>query len=240
MKPAWKFLAAGLTAAVLLAVAFAAAFFQARGIKPPPHDFPSFLSANALAATVVMATGAFVLFILQRSGTPLPGWLAFWTFAFIAFVVHIVAGRAGPEAHLSRSDAVVAAWWGIDLLLAWTASTTRGPVRLARGRLHVVVFALLLVTVARRRRSGTCTRWGCCWCWLRSRLRPYESWLFRSTEIRSAAGSSSGPLTSIDRFVPWHRLPTPLGVLNLAAFREVLRAKNLHDTSTCRSPGPKD
>src|SRR5262249_332002 len=36
---------------------------------------------------------------------------------------------------------------------------------------------------------------------------------------------------AIDRFVPWHRLPTPLAVLNLAAFREVLRAKNLHDTS---------
>src|SRR5262249_13161410 len=37
---------------------------------------------------------------------------------------------------------------------------------------------------------------------------------------------------AIDRFIPWHRLPVPLAVLNLAAFREVLRAKNLHDPST--------
>ncbi len=34
----------------------------------------------------------------------------------------------------------------------------------------------------------------------------------------------------VNRFVPWHRLPTPLGLLNLIAFREVLREKNLFGT----------
>ena len=35
----------------------------------------------------------------------------------------------------------------------------------------------------------------------------------------------------INIFVPWHRLPTWLGILNLGAFRETLRATNLHNTS---------
>ncbi|NEV01059.1 peroxidase [Bradyrhizobium sp. UFLA 03-164] len=35
----------------------------------------------------------------------------------------------------------------------------------------------------------------------------------------------------LNRFVVWHRLPTFLAVANLGALREVLRAKNLHNTS---------
>src|SRR5215207_8148916 len=34
----------------------------------------------------------------------------------------------------------------------------------------------------------------------------------------------------VNRFVPWHKLPPYVGVLNLLAFRDELRAKNLHDT----------
>ncbi|MFJ3978723.1 peroxidase family protein [Streptomyces sp. NPDC090021] len=35
---------------------------------------------------------------------------------------------------------------------------------------------------------------------------------------------------AVNRFVPWHRLPTPLGLLNLMAFRQTLRRHNLIDT----------
>lgn len=38
----------------------------------------------------------------------------------------------------------------------------------------------------------------------------------------------------VNRFVPWHRLRKYIGVLNLYAFREVLREENLHNT---RRPG---
>jgi hypothetical protein len=34
----------------------------------------------------------------------------------------------------------------------------------------------------------------------------------------------------INKFIPWHKLPTYVGVINLAAFRYQLRQKNLHDT----------
>ncbi|NMO22970.1 peroxidase family protein, partial [Pyxidicoccus fallax] len=41
----------------------------------------------------------------------------------------------------------------------------------------------------------------------------------------------SGVFALINRVVPWHRLPRPLGVLNLIALRGTMREHNLHDTS---------
>jgi hypothetical protein len=35
----------------------------------------------------------------------------------------------------------------------------------------------------------------------------------------------------VNRVVPWHKLPTWLAAVNLISFRDVLREKNLHDTS---------
>lgn len=41
---------------------------------------------------------------------------------------------------------------------------------------------------------------------------------------------------TVNRFVPWHRLPTPLGLLNLMAFRQTLRRHNLIDTEAHEAP----
>jgi hypothetical protein len=230
MKPDWKLLAAGVLAAVLLAAAYAAAVVQSRDVAPPRNDLPSFLASNALAATIVLATAALVPFILQRSGTPLPGWLGFWTFAFIAFLIH-VARRAEAEAHLPRLGAIVAAWWGIDLVLAWAGGGTRGLARVARGALHVVVFALLLA------RALASPIWYLHALGVLMVLVVLAAVVLRVVIVPFDRDSLSGRLflgsfNVIDRFVPWHRLPTSLAVLNLAAFREVLRAQNLYNTST--------
>jgi hypothetical protein len=49
----------------------------------------------------------------------------------------------------------------------------------------------------------------------------------------------SDAFSSLNRRIAWHKLPTFLGVLNLIAFRNVLREKNLHDTSGLMSrPSP--
>ncbi|WP_204029802.1 peroxidase family protein [Sinosporangium siamense] len=40
----------------------------------------------------------------------------------------------------------------------------------------------------------------------------------------------------VDRVVPWHRLPRGLGLLNLEAFRQVLRRRNLIDTEVHEAP----
>lgn len=41
---------------------------------------------------------------------------------------------------------------------------------------------------------------------------------------------------TVNRIVPWHRLPTPLGLLNLMAFRQTLRRHNLIDTEVHEAP----
>ncbi|MFI8497783.1 peroxidase family protein [Streptomyces sp. NPDC085524] len=41
---------------------------------------------------------------------------------------------------------------------------------------------------------------------------------------------------TVNHFVPWHRLPTPLGLLNLMAFRQTLRRHNLIDTEVHEAP----
>ena len=42
----------------------------------------------------------------------------------------------------------------------------------------------------------------------------------------------TGTFKVINWLVPWHRLPVALGALNLLAFRDLLREKNLYDTNT--------
>ncbi|HLT01671.1 MAG TPA: peroxidase family protein [Geminicoccaceae bacterium] len=51
----------------------------------------------------------------------------------------------------------------------------------------------------------------------------------------------SGAFGLLNRVVPWHRLPGPIGVFNLLALREDLRAYNLYDTSAsgASAPGPE-
>ncbi|GAA0300002.1 hypothetical protein GCM10010302_43210 [Streptomyces polychromogenes] len=45
-----------------------------------------------------------------------------------------------------------------------------------------------------------------------------------------------GAFRGLNRFVPWHRLPVPLGLLNLVALRQQLRRSNLIDTDPHEAP----
>src|SRR5215207_8903223 len=42
----------------------------------------------------------------------------------------------------------------------------------------------------------------------------------------------AGTFKAVNWLIPWHRLPVALGALNLLAFRDLLREKNLYDTNT--------
>jgi hypothetical protein len=50
------------------------------------------------------------------------------------------------------------------------------------------------------------------------------------------SGISRGIFTIVNRFVPWHRLPPLIGLLNLDGFRHVLRRDNLLDTDAPDAP----
>jgi hypothetical protein len=88
-----------------------------------------------------------------------------------------------------------------------------------RRVLLLCIFGAIGFCILRRNRSGQ-----------KSRSRQSLGWrLF------------NGGFTSLNHRIAWHKLPTFLGVLNLLAFRNVLRERNLYDTSDLvsrPSPGP--
>lgn len=51
------------------------------------------------------------------------------------------------------------------------------------------------------------------------------------------ARSRSRAVETVNRLIPWHRLPLWLGLANLAELRETLRAENLHDTNGIDADG---
>ncbi|GAA2647177.1 peroxidase family protein [Paractinoplanes durhamensis] len=53
---------------------------------------------------------------------------------------------------------------------------------------------------------------------------------------RVASAAMRGLFGLVNRFRPWHRLPTSLALLNLAALRDVLRRDNLIDTEVREAP----
>jgi hypothetical protein len=241
MRTAWKFVAVGVVAALLIGLAYAVAMRQSHLVWPP-HSFAYDFAMNALAAVIILVTPAFGLFILQRSGARLPGWLSFWIFAYLVYLVYVAASpvvgisngteivRAQAAGLPSWIDWVLLAWWGIDVVLALTVGGITGPIRLVRGALHVVVFAVLLA------RSLEADAWYLHALGLLMVLAALAFALLRVVLVEFDHNSLAGRLfigafDVVDRFIPWHRLPTPVAVLNLAAFREVLRAKNLYDTS---------
>jgi hypothetical protein len=53
---------------------------------------------------------------------------------------------------------------------------------------------------------------------------------------RVLGGIARSSLIALNRVVPWHKLPLRLSLLNLDAFRQVLRARNLIDTNLNEAP----
>jgi hypothetical protein len=53
---------------------------------------------------------------------------------------------------------------------------------------------------------------------------------------RVAGGAARRAFSFVNRYVEWHRLPVPLGLLNLEAFRHVLRHQNLLDSQVQEAP----
>ncbi len=63
------------------------------------------------------------------------------------------------------------------------------------------------------------------------RTRPVAEPTVRPWRRSRVARVMSAIFKGVNRVIPWHRLPRPLGLLNLMPIREELRAKNLHDTA---------
>src|SRR5207247_4161293 len=114
--------------------------------------------------------------VFSRADVPNSYWRAFWTFSYLAFLTHlywtvfatfhgnwaeIFHSQAGPGVDPERvvehpgPDLFLAAWWGLDVLLAWLATWERKWVRVQRGAVHLLAFVMFFgATVVAPKASG--------------------------------------------------------------------------------------
>ena len=210
-------------------------------------------------ATIVLLTPALCFHVFSRADAPNTYWRAFWTFAYLAFLTHlywtlvgtfhlnwteIFHSQEGVATDLERvvdhpaPDLFLAAWWGFDVVLAWTASD-RKWVRVQRGAVHLLAFTMFFAAFVLAEKASIVAR-----C-----LGIVMGLSVTSCFLLFVVVSESDPRSLgaalyvkvfqlLNRFVAWHKLPTFLAIANLGALRDVLRAKNLHDTSSIAVTNP--
>ncbi len=229
-----------------------------QGEFPAPHTVVYYRIVFTIWVATVLLTVALCFYALRRPNAPSNYWVLFWTFSYLAYLLHfywsvgalfgwdftskdgILHSRIGvnpdPEKVVCNPipDLVLTVWWGLDVLLAWLVFARSCPkwVRMERGAVSLFAFAAFFGATVLATKAGPIVRvlgvlmlLSVLFCYvLRIIMRPLEP------------GSLSaflyiGSFRLLNLFRPWYRLPTLLGLMNLAALREVLRAHNLHSTS---------
>ena len=203
-------------------------------------------------ATIFLLTPALCFHVFSVADDPNTFWRAFWTFAYLAFLVHLYwsivvmfqlnwveifhsQARAGvnPERVVDQPgpDLFLAAWWGLDVLLAWLAADHKW-LRVQRGAVHLLAFVMFFgAFVLASKASIVAKLLGV------GMFVAVVTCFLVSVIIREADPKSFSSVLNIkafqflNLFVVWHKLPTFLALANLSALRQVLRAKNLHNTS---------
>jgi hypothetical protein len=225
----------------------------------PGHTVMYYRVVFSIWATIILLTPALCFHIFSRSDAPNSYWRILWTFAYLAFLVHIywtVFGTfhgdfavmfhsqegvtSDPEKIVQHPgpDLVLTAWWGLDVLFAWLLPNWTW-VRVQRGALHFVVFVMFFSAAVLAEKAGIVVRG----LGILMALIVLACQAIRMTTQENDPKSLLMVLyvksfQLINRFVSWDKLPTVLGLLNLGALREVLRAKNLHDTSSIAVTNP--
>jgi hypothetical protein len=262
-----QFLAIAFVTVVLLAAGelaarqtVAAAAPAAADCPPGGHDLNYFRVVLTIAVTYVLVTPALCLFAFRRIGEPMGAWLGFWTAAFVAYLTHLywaIFGMMGGQFRLvfecphlvnhPYNDSALTIAWAADVALAWWGvlryrDVWKSPqwVRVLRGLVHLWLFGALVGVWVTKAENWYIRGLGFFMTVLvigfaaaRVVIKPFDS------------GSLVGRLyvfifRPINALVPWHRLPTWLAVMNLGAFRETLRAKNLHDTKVIPVSNPNN
>jgi hypothetical protein len=237
------------------------AWLDTRGPVVSPHTVDYYRVIFTLWAAVILVTPALCFHIFSRSEAPNTYWRAFWTFAYLALAVHIywavsgtcagdwnlvfhskLASAAHPECVVEHPgpDFFLATWWGLDVLLAWVVSDNIKLIRALRGALHVLAFAMVFgATVLASKAGITAHVLGSVMA-----LTVLSCLVIRTVTRETDPKSLSAVLfvkffQLLNLFVSWDKLPTLLGVANLGALRDVLRQKNLYNTSDIAVTEPK-
>jgi hypothetical protein len=166
---------AAISLVLLLALAFAAAWWTREmplfSLHPPGGGAADMRTDQRLdlhrtfftiwAALVLVVPALCLVFFRHRSERAARYWLAFWTAALVAFLVHLywaVAVIFGhdwqrilhtPRVSAPILDTVFAVWWALDVLIAWTLRSEAWWVRLQRSGVHLLGFVLFFMGAAR-------------------------------------------------------------------------------------------
>jgi heme peroxidase len=243
---------------VLMAIAYAASALKQH--TTPVDDPYSYRVIFTIYVCILLLTPALCFHVFSRSDGANGYWRAFWTFAYLALLAHLYwafarscgsdlgavydqvqAGKSHPGCMVAHPgpDLFLAAWWGLDVILAWCLADSIKWVRVQRGAVHLLAFlmffgAFVLADKAEigARLLGIVMAIAVIGCFLvhlvvsdndpKSLLMVLYVKLFQF----------------LNRFVVWHKLPTFLAVANLGALRVVLRAENLHNTSDIAVTAP--
>ena len=238
---------------VLMVIAHGAALvLQHR--SPYPGDPYHYRVIFTIYACIFLLTAALCFHIFSRPDAPNAYWRAFWTLALLALLIHLNWAFHGScngdvattifdkmqARHLypgcvvehPRSDLFLAAWWGLDVILAWTLADSIKWVRVQRGAVHLLAFLMFFAAFVLADKAEIGARL------LGIAMVITVAGCFLIHLIVSETDSKSFAMVTyvksfqlLNLFVVWHKLPTLLAVANLAALREVLRAKNLYNTS---------
>ena len=252
-----RFLFVGILFLALMALTHGGAELKAwldtQGPPGSAHSVDYYRVIFTIWAAVVLVTPALCFHIFSRSDAPNSYWRAFWTFAYLSFLVHVywaVFGTCGgdwqvvfhskvaspmyPECVVEQPapDFFFTAWWGLDVLLAWVVSDNIKFVRVQRGAVHVLAFAMFFgATVLAAKAEIVARLLGI----LMALVVPaclVLRMIIHETDPKSLTAVLYIKFFQfLNLFVTWDKLPTFLAVTNLGALRDTLRAKNLHNTS---------
>ena len=249
-----KFAITGLVSVVLIVLAhIAASAMAARGKLPiVPEDLNYYRVIFSIVVTILLITPAFCVFVLQGRKGPSDTWRNLYTFAYVSYMIHLywaIFGMMHGDWNMMFGhkelvmnpvgDILVTIWWTLDLALVWLVALDQPWIRLERGALQIAL-AVGFIGSAITKGDGLISVLG----YLMA-VAILTSILLRLVIHVYDANSLSAKLyvltfKGVNAFAPWHILPTWLGLLNLGAYRETLRAKNLCNTSDIPVTNPKN
>jgi hypothetical protein len=236
------------------------AWIDTRGPIIPAHSVVYYRVIFTIWATLLLLTPALCFHVFSTAGTPNSFWRAFWTFSYLAFLTHLYWSifvmfqvnwveifhsqqgvATNPEKVVDHPgpDLFLAAWWGLDVVLAWLVNDYKW-VRVQRGAVHMLAFVMFFGAFTLQSKASIVAHLLGIAMFLAVTGCFVLSVITRESDPKSLSSVLNVKgFQLLNRFVVWHKLPTFLALANLSALRQVLREKNLHNTSGIAVTNPE-
>lgn len=207
---------------------------------------------SAVWTATILVTAALALYVSTRSDRIDEWWRLFWNFAYLSLLIHLYwaiavnakwdwneifnspLGIGKPEHVVDHPvlDLVLAALWGIDVLLSWLTKPDIRLLRWYRSALHLFVFVAFFGAATAAKTTGIAHGLG----FGLAAVVPAAAAIHLVRREVDKMSLSWAVFVRVfwlfNKFIArWDSLPTLLAVLNLIAVRARLREKNLHSVS---------